>query len=180
VSNSAGYTEPAGAQIYEDVPPSNVFYEFINRLSRRGHMGGYPCGMRPTEPCVEPNDMPYFRSNENASRGQLAKIVSNAAGFSEPHSEQTYEDVPGDNPFYLWIERLTMRGVMGGYFCGGVNPETGQAEPCMAPNSRPYFRPFNTVTRGQTSKIVANTFFPGCEAPSGSEEPDVPADGANN
>ncbi|HEX9989324.1 MAG TPA: hypothetical protein VGE45_12705 [Chloroflexia bacterium] len=32
-------------------------------------------------------------------------------------------------------------------------------EPCDDPN-RPYFRPFNNVTRGQASKIVANAFFP--------------------
>jgi hypothetical protein len=128
-------------------------------------MGGYPCGLRPTEPCVEPNNMPYFRPNENATRGQLAKIVSNAAGFNEPRTEQTFEDVPKDGTFYLWIERLTSRGVMGGYACGGINPETGQAETCMAPGNRPYFRPNNTVTRGQTSKIVANTFFPGCSTP---------------
>ncbi|HET6262395.1 MAG TPA: S-layer homology domain-containing protein, partial [Chloroflexia bacterium] len=69
---------------------------------------------------------------------------------------QTYQDVPPTNTFYVWIERLTSRGIMSGYPCGSVG------EPCAA-DSKPYFRPNNNATRGQTSKIVANTVFPGCD-----------------
>nr|MDQ5866860.1 S-layer homology domain-containing protein [Chloroflexota bacterium] len=58
--------------------------------------------------------------------------------------------------FYEWIMRLTNRGVMSGYPCGGPG------EPCDGQN-RPYFRWNAQVTRGQASKIVANTFFPNCE-----------------
>jgi glucose/arabinose dehydrogenase/plastocyanin len=155
VSQSAGFSEPAGPQIYEDVPPGSPFYDWINRLSMRGHMGGYPCGQRSTETCIEPQNRPYFRPNEDATRGQLSKIVSNAAGYNEPHSGQFYTDVTGDNPFYLEIMRLTTRGVMSGYPCGGPG------EPCDSEN-RPYFRWGNPVTRGQASKIVANTFFGSC------------------
>ncbi|MDQ5866437.1 MAG: S-layer homology domain-containing protein, partial [Chloroflexota bacterium] len=100
---------------------------------------------------------PYFRPGNNASRGQLSKIVSNAAGFDDTPAGQTFEDVPTNSTFYVYIERLTGRGVMGGYECG--RPD----EPCVAPNNRPYFRPSDNVTRGQGSKIVANTFFPNCE-----------------
>jgi plastocyanin len=164
VSNSAGFQEPIDGQTYEDVPFGSPFYVFIERLSRRGHMGGYPCGLRDTEPCVPPANRPYFRPNESATRGQLSKIVSNAAGFSEPHTGIFYTDVDENNPFYLEIMRLTTRGVMSGYPCGGINPQTGQPEPCDGQN-RPYFRWGNFVTRGQASKIVANTFFPGCEIP---------------
>ena len=121
-------------------------------------MGGYQCGLRPTEPCVPPGNRPYFRPNENATRGQISKIVSNAAGFQEPVSGQFYADVTVDNPFYNEIMRLTNRGVMSGYPCGGPG------EPCDSEN-RPYFRWGNTVTRGQASKIVANTFFPNCQTP---------------
>jgi hypothetical protein len=90
--------------------------------------------------------------------------VSNAAGFSEPHTGIFYTDVEESNPFYTEIMRLTTRGVMSGYPCGGVNPQTGQPEPCDSEN-RPYFRWGNNVTRGQASKITANTFFPNCETP---------------
>jgi hypothetical protein len=159
VSNAAGFVEPPGAQIYEDVPVGSPFYDFIQRLTNRGHMGGYQCGLVNHEPCIPPDNRPYFRPNHSATRGQLSKIVSNAAGFSEPHTGLFYTDVTSDNPFYLEIMRLTTRGVMSGYPCGTV-----PHEPCDSEN-RPYFRWGNNVTRGQASKIVANTFFPGCETP---------------
>jgi hypothetical protein len=159
VSNAAGFDEDPGPQIYEDVDGNNPFYQWINRLSMRGHMGGYPCGTVDAEPCIEPGNMPYFRPFANATRGQLSKIVANAAGINTTPSGVFYTDVEEDHPFYVWIMRLTEAGVMSGYDCGG------EGEPCDNEN-RPYFRPFNNVTRGQASKIVANTFFLGCETPS--------------
>jgi hypothetical protein len=151
VSNSAGYTESPEPQIFEDVPPPNTFYQWINRLARRGHMSGYPCG-GVGEPCV--SGMPYFRPFANATRGQTSKIVSNAAGYSEIPMEQTFEDVPPTHTFYREIQRLASRNIMQGYPCGGPG------EPCIS--GRPYFRPQNNVTRGQSAKIVANTFYPSC------------------
>ena len=85
--------------------------------------------------------------------------MSNSAGFSDPPGAQRYEDVPPSNTFYVWIQRLTNRDIMGGYQCGEL-----PSEPCEAGN-RPYFRPSNNATRGQTTKIVSNTFFPGCNPP---------------
>lgn len=162
VSNSAGFGEDAGAPIYSDVPTTDTFYVWVNRLSRRGVMGGYPCG-EPNEPCGAQN-RPYFRPGANATRGQIAKVVSNAlnvanaAGLPVPPGDPIYEDVPSNSAFYPFIQRLTGMGVMSGYPCGGVG------EPCGAGN-RPYFRPGTLATRGQTSKIVANTFLPACYTP---------------
>ena len=50
------------------------------------------------------------------------------------------------------------RGIISGYDGDGhdVNPCTGQVEQ----TGQLYYRPCNNVTRAQTSKIVANTFFP--------------------
>ncbi|HVG00105.1 MAG TPA: hypothetical protein VND68_09730 [Chloroflexia bacterium] len=48
---------------------------------------------------------------------------------------------------------------MSGYPCGGPNEQCDDQD-------RPYFRPSNPVTRAQAAKIVANTFFPGCNTPS--------------
>jgi hypothetical protein len=159
VSNSAGFSDPA-TQMFEDVPPGSTFFDYIGRLASRGYINGYPCG-GPGEPCVPPGNLPYFRPNANATRGQISKIVSNAAGFVEPVSGQTFEDVPPGSTFYDFIERLASRGVMSGYPCGSL-----PTEPCVPPENRPYFRPNNNATRGQTSKIVANTFFPACDTPS--------------
>jgi hypothetical protein len=155
VSNSAGYEEDPGAQRFQDVPADHTFYPYVNRLTSRGHMSGYPCGQTPDEPCVQPANLPYFRPSADATRGQVSKIVSNAAGFGGDPAGQTFADVPPANPFYVWIERLASREIVGGYPCGGVN------EPCD-PQSRPYFRWGSNVTRGQASKIAANTFFPSC------------------
>jgi hypothetical protein len=155
VSNSAGFIEPVSGRTFEDVPPGSTFYAYIERLVVRAVMVGYPCG-GPYEPCLPPENRPYFRTNASATRGQLSKIVSSGAGFTEPVSGQTFEDVPPSHTFYEFVERLVAREVMSGYACGGPG------EPCVPPGNRPYFRPGNNVTRGQTSKIVANSFFPDC------------------
>ena len=152
VSNAAGFSEPVSGQTFQDVPPTHIFYEFIQRLTARGYMTGYLCGGA-GEPCV--NNRPYFRPQSNATRGQTSKIVANAAGFTEPPAGQTFEDVPLTHTFYEFIQRLATRNVMSGYPCGG------HGEPCVTGN--PYFRPGNDVTRGQSAKIVANTFYPDCE-----------------
>jgi hypothetical protein len=156
VSNAAGFNEPVTGQTFEDVPSSNPFYPFIERMSRLGIISGYPCGGA-GEPCGNGN-RPYFRPNKNATRGQISKIVSNAVGFGEPVVGQIFQDVSQTNPFYEFIQRLARRGIMSGYPCGG------EGEPCGA-EERPYFRWGNNATRGQTAKIVSNTFFPSCQAP---------------
>jgi hypothetical protein len=159
VANAAGFSETVGAQQYEDVPPGSTFFDFVWRLANRGYVSGYACG-GPGEPCVPPDNLPYFRPNSNATRGQISKIVSNAAGFIDPAGSQIFEDVPPSSTFFDFIQRLASRGVMSGYACGGAG------EPCNPPDNRPYFRPASLATRGQTSKIVANTFFPACNTPS--------------
>ncbi len=160
VSESAGFQDvvPSPQQTFQDVAPGSTFALWIERLSMRGIIGGYPCG-GPFEPCVAPGNRPYFRPNNNVTRGQLAKITSGAAGYTETPTGQTFEDVPPASTFYLYIERLSSRGIIGGYPCGGAG------EPCVAPGNRPYFRPNNPATRGQMSKVAANTFFPNCATP---------------
>jgi hypothetical protein len=154
VANSAGFNEPVSGQTFEDVPASNSFHQYVERMSSRSIIGGYPCGVMPSEPCGSGN-RPYFRPNANATRGQISKIVSEAKGYTDPAGTQIFEDVPTSNTFFTWIQRLASRGIMGGYNCGSAG------EPCGSGN-RPYFRPNNNATRGQTSKIVANAFYPEC------------------
>jgi hypothetical protein len=156
VANSAGFNEPVSGQTFEDVLPGSIFYAFIERMASRGIIGGYLCGGT-GEPCGTSNK-PYFRPNANATRGQISKIVSNAKGYNDPTGSQIFEDVPPGSAFYDWVQRLASRGIIGGYPCGSPG------EPCGAGN-KPYFRPNNNATRGQVSKIVANTFFPGCNPP---------------
>ncbi|HEX8220567.1 MAG TPA: S-layer homology domain-containing protein [Chloroflexia bacterium] len=156
VALAANLSGPTGDQIFQDVQPGSTFYDPIQQIGSRGYIGGYPCG-RPTEPCEEGN-RPYFRPGVNTTRGQLAKIVSETARFDEAPGEQKFADVPGDSPFFAWINRLANRGVIGGYACGGPGEDCDD-------QALPFFRPNEYVTRGQTAKIVANTFFPNCQTP---------------
>jgi hypothetical protein len=150
VSNAAGFNDPVSGQTYTDVPPSHPFYVWIERLTMHNVANGYnTAGECPT-------GAPCFRPENTLTRGQMAKIDSNAAGFSDvpPAGTLTFTDVPPAHTFYLYIERLSRRGIISGYECGGP-----ASEPCDAEN-RPYYRPQNNVTRGQSAKIVSNTFFP--------------------
>jgi hypothetical protein len=160
IANAARFNDPVppGQQTFEDVPPTNPFWTWIERLSSRGAISGYQCGGA-GEPCG-PANRPYFRHGNNATRGQISKIVSSAANLQDPvpNTQQTFEDVPNTHPFWTWIERLSQRGIISGYQCGGAG------EPCGAGN-RPYFRPHNNTTRAQMAKIAANTFYPGCQTP---------------
>jgi hypothetical protein len=152
VSNTAGFGDIPASQTFEDVLPGSTFYMYIERMAARGVLGGYACG-GPNEPCV--TGKPYFRPYANATRGQISKVVSNAAGLTDLPTGQAFEDVPSTHPFYEWIQRLAQHSMMSGYACGGPN------EPC-GPANRPYFRPASNATRGQVSKIVGNGFYPDC------------------
>lgn len=69
-------------------------------------------------PCVPPDNRPYFGVNEPVTRGQEAKIVSEAAGFVDDVSgRHTFEDVPPGSTFHPFVERLAMRGIVNGRPC---------------------------------------------------------------
>jgi hypothetical protein len=158
VGLAAGFGEPVSGQTFEDVVPGSTFYEYVQRMAGRGIMNGYPCGGA-GEPCVLPGNRRYFRPNALTTRGQAARIVCGGyggqpGGCKGPVWQQTFEDVLPGSTFYEDIEVLAAKfGVLRGYACGGVG------EPCVPPENRPYFRPGNAVTRGQTSKIVSNTLM---------------------
>jgi hypothetical protein len=115
---------PGDCQVsFTDVPEGSTFYQYVQCLACKGILGGYSDGT--------------FRTNNDVTRGQLSKIVSNAAGFNEAVSGQTFSDVAPDSPFYAYVERMVSRGIISGYGDGT-------------------FRPNANATRGQISKIVAN------------------------
>jgi hypothetical protein len=156
VANSAGLDDPIaeGQQQFADVEPGSPFYEFVERLAQTGAIAGYPCDTA-GEGCDEEN-RPFFRPNNPATRGQIAKIVSIAAGFEQEVSQdqQTFTDVDTDSPFWVYIERLAEQGIVSGY---------GEEEKC--PTGTPCFRYNDQTTRGQMAKIAANAFFPNCQTP---------------
>jgi hypothetical protein len=137
-------TPPPCALSFVDVPTGSPFYPFIQWMACRGYISGYTCG-GPGEPC--PGS--YFRPGNAVTRGQMLKMVVNTAGWNyiSPPAP-TFADVDLTHPFYMFIETGYARGVISGYDCGGPG------EPCD-PQNRPYFRPYNNITRGQLSKVIA-------------------------
>jgi hypothetical protein len=101
-----------GSQRFTDVPPSNPFYNFIDRLAdlniTAGCGGGNYC---PTSP---------------VTREQMAAFIVRALGeFSPPTPpSQRFSDVPPSNPFYNFIDRLAVLSITAG--CGGGNYCPGQ------------------------------------------------------
>lgn len=132
--------------LFDDVAPNSTFYTYVRCLSCRGIVQGYADGT--------------FRPNNPVTRGQLAKFVSQSAGFSDIPGAQQFEDVPVGSTFYAWVWRLAHREIMGGYACGGLG------EPCGMDNS-PYFRPSAEATRGQLTKIVSNALDFQTQIPTG-------------
>jgi hypothetical protein len=151
IANSASYQDaiPPGRQTFNDVPVGSTFWLYVERVALHGAIHGYACG-GVGEPC--PGS--YFRPANNLTRGQLAQIAAIAAGYQDaiPPGRRTFNDVPVGSTFWLVIERIYLHGTISGYPCGGPG------EPCPGM----YYRPNNTITRGQTAKIAANTFFPDC------------------
>ncbi|MEO5951367.1 MAG: S-layer homology domain-containing protein [Chloroflexia bacterium] len=150
VAQSAGYTNDPGLQLFEDVLPGSTYYTPVQQLVQFGIINGYNCG-GPGEPC-SPQMYRYFRPNASASRGQIAKIITQAKGWFE-QAQQLFQDVPMGSTFYNYVNSLYLHNAASGYPCGGAG------EPCVGPGNLPYFRPNNNVTRGQISKIDAIAFF---------------------
>lgn len=126
---------PIGGCVFVDVCPSDYFYTPVNYLKEQGAVGGY----------VDNTFRPY---NQTA-RAQLAKILVIAFHITPfTGHPQTFADVDAANPFYSYIETASKENIISGYTCGGPS------EPCDSQN-RPYFRPYNPVTRGQTAKMSA-------------------------
>jgi hypothetical protein len=187
---------------YTDVPVGSTFYDFVKCLACRGIVGGY------SDDAHCPGGTPCFQVSANVTRGQMAKFIANAAGYSEtiPPTQQTFSDVPPGSTFWLYVERAALHGVIGGYSDGTFKPSNpvtrGQTAKFVAnasayvdtipPDRQTYvdvpsndtfwiyvervslhsivggysdgtFRPSNGVTRGQTTKFIGNAFFPGCQ-----------------
>jgi hypothetical protein len=129
-------------QFSDVTDPEVYYYAPVYYLACYGVINGYSDGS--------------FRPFNPTTRGQLSKIVT--LGFALPTQTPapgtyTFSDVPPGSTFFAYIETAAARGLVGGYGCGGSNPQTGAAEPCD-PAGRPYYRPGNNVTRGQLTKIV--------------------------
>jgi len=109
-------------QHFTDVPLDHPFYIYIETANLHGVVSGYADGT--------------FRPYNNVTRGQVAKVAVEAAGYDDlSTSTPTFTDVPTDHTFYGYIETAYAHGMLTGYADGT-------------------FRPNADATRGQLSKIA--------------------------
>ncbi len=133
--NLPAFVPPLGGYTFADVPPNYVFFAQIEAANHAGIISGYDCGTRPNELCDAFNRR-YFRPGDLVTRGQLAKIVVGAAGWTLRNpTTPTFNDVLPSNVFYQAVETAVCHGIISGYSDGT-------------------FKPTNNATRGQVSKIV--------------------------
>ena len=134
---------PCTIRFSDVTDPAAYYYQGVYSLACRGVISGYSDGT--------------FRPFNLTTRAQMTKIVTLAFTRAPvtPPATGTFADVAPSNVFYALIETAAAHSVVSGYTCGGVNPQTGQNEPCDNAH-HPYFRPSNPVTRGQLAKIVVN------------------------
>ena len=119
------------SQRFQDVPPANPFYAFIDRMAVLGITAG--CGGNnycPTNPVL---------------REQMSAFIIRAlheVGYVPPMpASQRFGDVMPGNPFYAFIEEMAVRNVTAG--CS-VNP--------------PLYCPTGTVTRAQMAAFLVRAF----------------------
>jgi hypothetical protein len=115
-------------QRFSDVPADEVFASYIETAYTHNLVSGYADGT--------------FRPANNVTRGQLAKIIVEAAGIKLANpAAPGYSDVPIDSTFYRYIETARANGMMSGYPDGT-------------------FRAGAEANRGQVSKVVMLAAFP--------------------
>ena len=126
-------TATACSIVFTDVPVGSTFYPYIECLACKGILTGYQDGT--------------FKPSSDITRGQAAKILANSVGYDDiiPTTQQTFQDVPAGSTFWVYVERAVLHGAFSGYPCGGPG------EPCPGT----YFRPNNSISRGQLAKVDA-------------------------
>jgi hypothetical protein len=129
---------------FGDVPTDSTFYPAVRCTACMGIANGYADGT--------------FRPGETVTRGQMAKMTSNAAGFSDPveyagRDYSVWDDVPITHTFYLYTQRLAIHEAVEGYQCGEDMP------PDQCGYNGRYFHPAERVTRGQAAQFVSRAAF---------------------
>jgi hypothetical protein len=120
-TNTSADTSTSTAH-FTDVPVGHPFYRYIESLYARGLISGYADGT--------------FHPYEAVTRGQVAKIVVSAAGYTLDNPERaSFSDVAAGTTYYRYIETARTQGILSGYPDGT-------------------FRVNAAATRGQIAKIV--------------------------
>jgi hypothetical protein len=118
-----------GTQRFTDVPPTNQFYNFVDRLAALnitvGCGGGNYC---PSNPVL---------------REQMSAFIVRALGEPSPPNPlfQRFNDVPSSNQFYNFVDRMAVLNITQG---------------CLT--SPPMYCPASVVTRAQMAAFLVRAF----------------------
>jgi len=115
------YTPPGGMQDFTDVAPGYFAYVYIET----GFHAGILSGFDPASCQAAGATYPCYLPNIAITRGQLTKLVVNAAHyplFTPTGGQQTFTDVPPSNVFFASIETAHHKGVVNGYPDGSFRP----------------------------------------------------------
>lgn len=141
------YFPPTPAtQRFLDVPPSNVFYAFIDLMA--------VCGI--TLGCGGGNYCPAA----NVTHGQMAAFMSRAVNLGNPQQppSQYFCDVAPSNGFYAFIHSYSVdRQVWPGCDCAQTTESACLPGQQQAP-AKPCFCPEMNVTREQMARILVRNF----------------------
>ena len=99
----AAYTPPMAVGIFDDVPVSHPFADWIEQLFNEEISNG----------C----ELDKFCPNDVVTRAQMAVYVVKAMrgpGFSPPIASGQFTDVPVTDPFAPWVEQLANDGITSG------------------------------------------------------------------
>ena len=109
---------------FSDVQPSDYFYQAVLYLAQHGIVSGYGDGT--------------FRPYANTTRGQLAKIVVLARGWTlQNPPNPTFHDVQPDTAFYPFVETAVQHGIISGYGDGTFRPNASVTRGQLAQDRRP-------------------------------------------
>ena len=126
-------------QRFTDVPPSNIFYNFIDEMAVRQITLG----------CGGGN---YCPSSTVTHDSMSAFIMRALAVFSPPTpASQRFPDVPTSNVFYNFVDIYAGRGIWN----GGSENWVGHPEGTCSPGN---FCPSKSVSRAQMAKILVTAF----------------------
>jgi hypothetical protein len=132
------------SQRFNDVPPSNPFYNFIDRIAALGITVG----------CPAPNYCP----TDLVTHEQMSAFINRAIGVPDPPppQSQTFCDVLPSNTFYAHIEYYAnSRNPIIWPGCGGVGSGTICGTGCGTGRC---FCPSEHVARRQMAHILVKAF----------------------
>lgn len=90
---------PQTTQYFQDIPVGSFWYNYTSLLYSDGIISGFLCGTAPAGPCVPPANLPYYLPNDNVTRGQMSRYVSQAR--TQPYSTAIVISTSGSIPIAL-------------------------------------------------------------------------------